>query len=113
MLGIEEDRAVDDDAASARTEQAGDRVDDRSLAGSRPAEQCGNTAPGSKVNVEREISKPVLDIDFEHPGQSPASRRPMRMARRSAVISAMNDRAIETTVSLNAPMSPPGVWVSV
>src|SRR5262249_15136755 len=113
MLGIEQDGAVHDDAAFAGMKQASDRVDDRSLAGSRAAEQCGDATPRAVVNVKREIGKPVPDIDFEHRRQSPESRRPMRMARRSTVISAINDKAIETTVSLSAPMSPPGVCGSV
>src|ERR1700757_2037148 len=54
-LGIEQNRAVHDDASEARTEQAGDHVYDGSLSGTRAAEQCGQTAPGLKVNVEREI----------------------------------------------------------
>src|SRR5271155_914098 len=112
-LGIEQNRAVHDDASPARTEQAGDRVYDGSLAGSRTAEQRGQTAPGAKVDVEREIGEPVLDIDFEHRLQSPERRRLKRLASRSAASSAINDSAIETRVSLSAPKSPPGVWVRV
>ena len=63
-LGIEQNRAVYDDASSTREEQAGDRVDYGGLAGSGTAEQRGQTAPGVKVGVEREIGEPVLDIYF-------------------------------------------------
>jgi len=65
-LGIEQNRAVHGDASPARTEQAGDRVYDGSLAGSRTAEQRGQAASGSKVDIERKIGEAVLDIDFEH-----------------------------------------------
>src|SRR5580700_12133876 len=65
-LGIEQNRAVHDDASQARMEQTGDRVYDGSLSGARAAEQRGQTAPGVKVDVEREIGETVLDIDFEH-----------------------------------------------
>jgi hypothetical protein len=67
-LGIEQNRAVHDDAPPTRTEQAGDRVYDGSLSGARAAEQSDQTAPGMKMDVEREIGEPVLDIDFEHCG---------------------------------------------
>ena len=107
-LRIEQNRAVHGDASPARTEQVGDRVYDGSLAGSRTAEQRGQAASGSKVDVEREIGELMLDIDFEHELQSPESRRPRRRARRSAASSATNDSAIETRVSLGAPTSPPG-----
>src|SRR5947207_3750463 len=112
-FGIEQNRAVHDDASPARMEEAGDSVYNGSLAGARAAEQRGQTAPGLKVDVEREIGEPVLDIDFEHVLQSPERRRPKRRAKRSAARSATNDSAIETRVSLRAPTSPPGVWVRV
>src|SRR5205085_4611877 len=112
-LGFEQNRAVHHDASTARTEQTGDRIYDGSLSGARAAEQRGQTAPGLKVDVEREIAEPVLDIDFEHRLQSPERRRPKRLASRSAASSAIYDSAIETRVSLNAPTSPPGVCVRV
>src|ERR1700730_15264899 len=112
-LRIEQNRAVHGDEAPARTEQAGDRVYDRSLAGSRTAEQRGQAASGSKLDVEREIGELMLDIDFEHELQQPESRRPRRRARRSAASSATNDSAIETRVSLSAPTSPPSLGQGV
>ena len=65
-LGVDQHRSVDDDPSPFRAHQPGDHIDDRGLARSRAAEQCGQTAPAAKMDIELEGAEPVLDIDLEH-----------------------------------------------
>ena len=70
-LGVEQYRPVDDDPSPFRAHQPGDHIDDRGLARSRAAEQCGETASAAKMDIELEGAEPVFDIDLEyraHPG---------------------------------------------
>src|SRR5262249_22547145 len=78
-LGVEQHRPVYRKVAPLGTQQAGNRVDDGSLASPRAAKQCRQTTPDAKVNVEREIGEPMFDIDLDHQGYSPARRRPIRL----------------------------------
>ena len=43
-----------------------DRIDHRGLAASGATEQRRQTASAAEMDIEREGSEPMLDIDFEH-----------------------------------------------
>jgi hypothetical protein len=72
-LGVDQYRPVDDDPSPFRAHQPGDHIDDRGLARSRAAEQCGETAPAAKMDIELEGAEPVLDIHLEDRAHSGAT----------------------------------------
>ncbi len=113
VFGVEQHRPIDGDAAVLRPDQPGNRLDDRGLAGARPAEQRGQAVPAGEMDVEGKAAEPMREIDFEHRRQSPATRRPSRCASISEASRASIDSATATRVRRSAAGSPPGTWVRV
>src|SRR5207245_11525054 len=79
----------DDYLPALGAEEAGDRVDQRGLAGARAAKERGQAAGALERGVEDKAAEMVLDRDLEHvkvPGRgaSPARSAPRRRAARRA-----------------------------
>ena len=107
-LGVEEDAALDGDAARMRGEKPGDGVDDRGLARSGAAEEHGETGRGLEGGVEIEAAEAVREADRER--HAPAIRRVARRASTSESTRAATATKIEISTSGSAPDSPPGTW---
>jgi hypothetical protein len=65
-ISIGQHRPIYDDAPALRTDQTGNRIDNRGLTRSRAAEKGCEPAPTAEMDVEFEGAEPMLDIDFEH-----------------------------------------------
>ena len=63
---VEQHRVVERNPPAVRCDQAGDHVDDRSLAGTGAAEQGGDAAGHFELGREAEVAEPFLDVDGEH-----------------------------------------------
>ncbi len=110
-VGVGEDLVSDHNPGVIGTDEAGNRVDQRGLAGARAAEQRREPAITRKIRVQSEVAETVADPNLEH--QSPMTLRVASRASSSETRSAAIDIAIETRVRRSAPRSPPGVWVKV
>src|SRR5713101_3718636 len=110
-VGVGENLVADHNSGMIRTDQAGNRVDQRGLARARAAEQRRKPTVTPKIRVESKVPETVPDPNLEH--QSPTTRRVASRASSSETRSAVIEIAIETRVRRSAPRSPPGVWVKV
>ncbi len=106
--GVEEDAALDGDAAGLRREQAGDGIDDGGLARAGAAEEHGETGRGLEGGVEIEAAETVRKADRER--HAPVIRRVARRASTSESTRAATATKIEISTSGSAPDSPPGTW---
>ena len=110
-FGIHQRRVVQDDPAAVGANHAGDDVDQRGLARAGAAEECREPALGDEARLQQERPEPVRNIDREthYADILSSTRRAMNSEMRSAPM----EMTIETSVSRKAPLSPPGIWVSV
>src|SRR5262245_46958932 len=98
------------DPAAIGSDEPGDNVDDRRLAGSRPAKQGNQSATGLEFGIELEAAEPVPNIDGER--HSMSSRRLAKRAISSEASRASIEMATDTSARRNAPASPPGTCVN-
>ena len=97
----EHDPIADGDRAGGRTAQAGDRIEDRGLAGARRSEQRGD--PGAEPHVDRQLEVPLLQRERERDH----ARGPLREVSRVESHSAPNAIAADTISSAAASRSRP------
>ena len=109
--GVDERDAVERDAALVRPDQPGDDVDERGLAGARPAEQRDEPAAGLEAGIEQELAQAMLDVDCQR--HSTSRRRLAQRAISSEASKASMEIATDTRVRRSAPASPPGTCVKV
>src|SRR6185295_9586007 len=95
-IGVEQDLAVDRHSSVVGFYESADEIDDRGLAGTGSAEQCGELAVASESEVERELAQSVTNRYFDQ--AHVLTRRSKRRARISEPISAAIEMTIETRV---------------
>ncbi len=108
--GVGQHLVVDGDAAVVGTDQPGDHVDDRGLAGAGAAEQGGKPGLRFELDGKAEPAEPVVDRDGERHVAPP---RAARRAIASEANSATTEMTIATTVRRSAAISPPGTCVAM
>src|SRR5262245_5767688 len=110
-LGIDQHSAVEHDPAAVGAHDARDDIDQRGLARSGAAEECGETSFGSEARLEQKRAEPVGDVNRE--AHSFHIRWSTLRASSSDTITAAIEMTIAMSVSRIAPASPPGICVSV
>ena len=110
---VEQNLAVEHDAAVVRPQQPGDHVDD-AWSCRRPRGRTCAVAPLSLANCafKRELAELFFDLDHAA-CQAPCRRAAARRANHSEAISAASEMIIATITSCSAALSPPGTCVSV
>src|SRR5487761_57215 len=107
---VEQHLAAHGDATACRRQQAGQRIDDRGLAGARAAEQCGDAGRRrDELGGQRKRAECGLDIDLDH--GAPRMRRSSRRAITSDASKAAMATMTAMTHRRNAGGSPPGTCV--
>ena len=104
--GIQQQPAVQFDTAPVGAQQAGHGVDHTALAGTRGAEQHGNTGWRLKTHVQGKVALRVLQLHIQ--GHRPAILRATRRARTSESSRAPMAITTETIARRAAMGSPPG-----
>ena len=110
-VGIDQHGIVEDDPAAVGANDTGDDIDQRRLARAGAAEERREPPFGNEACLEQKGSKSVRDVDRE--AHSVHIFRPTRRASNSEMTTADIEIAIDTSVSRNAPVSPPGICVRV
>ena len=109
--GVDQDLIANRYVSLLGAYQSSDDVDDRRLAGARPAEQRDQAAAGLETRIEQEVSEAMPDVDGQR--HSTSRRRLTLRAISSDASRASIEIATETSVRRSAPASPPGTCVNV
>src|SRR6202008_573149 len=104
---VEQHGVVEADAASVRSNQPGDDMGERGLAGTRGAEQRSHAGRGLEAGGELEFTELLFHVERQH-HPSPWKRVPARRASHSAATNAISEIAIATTTRCPAAASAPG-----
>src|SRR5262249_28269665 len=91
---VDQHHTVNDDKALVRPDQPGNRINDRSLAGARPSQQCDQAACRLEPAIKLKVSQLMPDVDGEC--HSTSSRRLAYRAMSSEASSANMAMTTET-----------------